>query len=979
MNPTSRIPDDAGDRQTQIQLERWFGEPSRVPPLRDGFVQSLSKQLDATFAQAHAAPSPESATEVALESANGIAHGIQKVRDAGPRNPETIASATAREVAAHSTGLKQSTHPEPATRQQSTRQRIMRPRLWAAVAASVLVVVGLWGNRPGYSFARMLQALDEQTWLQCETVGTTLKEKAFRVRRWVSVVYGVDAVSSDKEMRYTDRDEAVTLVYRPGEGESGGGRIISQPAKTDSAATATVSPRTALLSYLLPENDDTRGGSSDDVVVSKQSWRRIAGEQGEPLIELSVSLTAEGKTHRWRLWLNPETHLPVAARKLTAESETDGTKPAESSSAPEEIRFSYPQQGPDSIYSLGVPEETQVVSLRANETPPESVLAADLPRNRMNGELQQQLQAKPNGVNQFVDPLPGDQPMPELPRPEQPMGAKSMPNQPLLAAASRPSESPAEIAPEALERAQKPPKPKPPLGPALAAEALTDRINALLEERWREQGIVPVGRSSDAEFLRRVYLDLVGRIPTVGEARQFLEKTALETTGAESASEQGGSAKIRAALVDELLASRDHATHLAAVWRRVLIPDSVDLTPYNGAENLDQWLADRFQTNLPYDELTRELLLAEGRISESGPLLFYAALKMNAEEIASQASRTFLGMKLDCAMCHDHPFDDRLSQEDFWGFAALFAQISRPRGKIEVVSPVMRVFDNRRGEVMLPDTDVIVPPRLPLSDLPVDQSADAPPRRHQFVDWLVDPHNARYAQATVNRVWAHLFGRGLVEPVDDIRPENPAIHPKLFELLSRDFARSGFDLRRLLRQMVLSDAYQLTSQSEDDLPERTLCFAQMNIKSLTAEQLHDCIAVATRAGPTQGANRMGLSRIGNSRRDAFIALFAAPGSKPVDFHAGIPQALTLMHGGLTDAATQFATSGLLKSINAPFFSDQQRIETLFLATLSRMPTAEESEKMGSYLSGAEESDERLGRLGDMLWALLNSAEFTLNH
>ena len=158
---------------------------------------------------------------------------------------------------------------------------------------------------------------------------------------------------------------------------------------------------------------------------------------------------------------------------------------------------------------------------------------------------------------------------------------------------------------------------------------------------------------------------------------------------------QADAATRREDLVDRLLTSRDHATHLASVWRKLLLPDGVDTRTYGGTEKLDQWLADRFEQNVAYDQLVSELLLAEGRVSDSGPILFYAALKLNPEEIAAKTARTFLGMRMECAQCHDHFFDDSITQEDFWGFAAHFAQISRPKGKMEMTSSVLRCAGQR--------------------------------------------------------------------------------------------------------------------------------------------------------------------------------------------------------------------------------------------------------------------------------------------
>jgi hypothetical protein len=250
-----------------------------------------------------------------------------------------------------------------------------------------------------------------------------------------------------------------------------------------------------------------------------------------------------------------------------------------------------------------------------------------------------------------------------------------------------------------------------------------------------------------------------------------------------------------------------------------------------------------------------------------------------------------------------------------------------------------------------------------------------------LVDWLTSPNNGQFARATVNRVWAHLFGRGLVEPVDDMRPANAPIAPQVLETLSRDFAASKFDLRRLLRALVLTKTYQLASRSEESDPSRPLHFAQMNIKSLTAEQLYDCIAIALQQGGmvATAPEQPGLERFADTSRQAFIEKFRAPAGQVTDYHAGIPQALTLMHGGLIHSATDAASSGLLKSLSAPFFTDDQRLDTLFLSTLSRYPTDAEREQMLTTISSAASAAERQLALGDVLWALLNSAEFTFNH
>ena len=258
-----------------------------------------------------------------------------------------------------------------------------------------------------------------------------------------------------------------------------------------------------------------------------------------------------------------------------------------------------------------------------------------------------------------------------------------------------------------------------------------------MEQLWRKHSISAVNAASDQEMLRRVYLDVAGRTPTVTEVRRFLNNDSPNRY------EQ---------LVDRLLESPDHSSHMATTWRSFLVPDGVDVSAFGGIEAFDRWLADRFENGEPYDQIVRKLLLAEGRLSKSGPLLFYSALKLDADKLAAQTSRVFLGIRLECAQCHDHPFEP-WTQQDFWGYAAFFARISRPKGELENVSTVMRVRDVERGDVMMPETDSIVAPRFlgMASATNVDPDLSDSSRRERLAQWLTNPENPFFARATVNR------------------------------------------------------------------------------------------------------------------------------------------------------------------------------------------------------------------------------------
>jgi hypothetical protein len=494
---------------------------------------------------------------------------------------------------------------------------------------------------------------------------------------------------------------------------------------------------------------------------------------------------------------------------------------------------------------------------------------------------------------------------------------------------------------------------------------LVTQIDTILEDVWEEKGIVPTIPADDVELLRRVYLDLTGRTPTVPEVRSYLNDPNPDRYER---------------LVDRLLKSHDHASHLATVWRKVLIPEGIDLTRFGGVQEFDEWLTQKFKDGEPYDKIVSTLMLTEGRFSEEepGPLVFYAALKLDPDQIAARTARAFLGMRLECATCHDHPFEP-WKQTDFWGYAAFFAQISRPRGKLEQASRVMRVHDLDHGEVMLPDTEQVVEPRF-LDGTRIDAFGDDLSRRERFVRWLIDPENPYFARATANRVWGQLFGKGITDPIDNFGVQHKPRIPEIIDLLAGHLIASDFQLSEIVRAIVHTRAYRLSSGAETADPERLEWFAQMQVKMLTAEQIYDSITVASYLDTRNAqAGDFSVVRFRNPARQEFLQQFSTPSGSMTDYQAGIPQALTLMNGTLIASATGLSSSGILKSLEAPFFSNRDRIEVLYLATLSRPPRDSEWEVLEQYLPLNARGQELQEGLADLLWVLLNSAEFTMNH
>jgi hypothetical protein len=486
---------------------------------------------------------------------------------------------------------------------------------------------------------------------------------------------------------------------------------------------------------------------------------------------------------------------------------------------------------------------------------------------------------------------------------------------------------------------------------------MSARVDELLAQRCAQEGVEPAPLAFDAVFLRRACFDLCGVLPSVAEVRAFIADPRPDK---------------RARLIDSLLKKPDHATHLADTWRNFLLPGDLEPERFGGILGFQNWLRTQFVENKRYDGLVADLLVARGSTDRSPATLFYTALEAKPEELATSTSRIFLGVQIQCAQCHDHPFNS-WKMQDFWGYAAFFARVQQQpqRGRAG-----MEVLDVPYGEVKLHDSDEVMPPKYLDARLAEEGIDDN--RRRPLAIWLASRSNPYFARATVNRVWGQLFGRGIVDPVDDLGTHNPPSHPELLEELSAWFIETGFDLRELYRMLANTRAYQLSSHWAGGEPPRPELFARMAIKSLTAEQLYDGLAKAT-LRRSAGGNDGAAGRFTDPERLAFVARFRSPGAKPTEYESGIPHALSLMNGQAIRVATDLSRSPLLHSLEAPFFTDDQRLEILFLSTLSRPMHEEEREQFTAYVSSGGAAGDRRQALADVLWALLNSAEFTLNH
>ena len=488
-----------------------------------------------------------------------------------------------------------------------------------------------------------------------------------------------------------------------------------------------------------------------------------------------------------------------------------------------------------------------------------------------------------------------------------------------------------------------------------SAEEMTALVDAYFADFWKRKAIVAAPLATDAEFLRRAALDLTGVVPRVAQVREFLDSDAPNK---------------RSEIVDRLLESPRHATHLANQWRHILLPNfaSSGFEALEAVSGTQAWLRERFLRNQRYDRLVGEFLTVTGSAS-TGPVLYYQAHDFKPEKLAAATARSFFGIQLACAECHDHPFDD-WKQEDFWSYAAFFARV-QPNDRSRM-SRTVSLSEALSGEVTLPNSEQPIAPRF-LDGQAADEAGN---RRLQLSLWAASQDNPYIARAAVNRVWALMFGRGLSEPVDDLGPHNPPDHPELLDQLATKFIESDYDLRALIRALVNTRVYGLSSRSTG-VPAPASAFARMQVKALTTDQLYDSLNRALRHRRWERLSPASSTETRDIERARFILAMSTNAASPTEFHSGLQQTLTLMNGTEFAALFNDPTQGLLAALDAPFFTEAQRVETLFLAILSRLPDDDEQQMLVEQMQADGTNSHQF--LADLLWALANSAEFRMNH
>ncbi len=575
-------------------------------------------------------------------------------------------------------------------------------------------------------------------------------------------------------------------------------------------------------------------------------------------------------------------------------------------------------------------------------------------------------------------------------------------------------------------KADPPVKPDTPAAkdPSAGARGVNDAdtiafINEQLEKQWKENKITPSKPSTDFEFLRRACLDVVGRIPSAnpdptvpkaksgpGEPKTKEAATEAPRLGevqyfVEKAHERGGKLN-RAELLDYLLSIDDYAFNWADLWTVWLLtrhsPPGID------REMMRLWLADWLSTNKGYDKMVTEILTATGKANElkSGAVNFVLSHvgeivpreKMDRDgqyemvPVTSRTAKLFLGMHLQCTQCHIHPFIDGRKQHDYWGINAFFRQVERQPTNIMLRRQDSKdqfytlkdntsanfdggiFFEQRAGTLVR-----VSPTYLDGTRLPVTTAMN---RRHELAKLII--HDPRFSRAFVNRMWHHFFGRGFTKTYDELedKENDPITHPELLDRLASDFEKSGYDTRRLIKWICSSKAYQLGSIANDTNKgkDKEIYFSRMLLKAMTPEQLVKSVFVSTNA--QQSMDRIARRKAEDDWLKDFSVNFGDDEGNEATFNGTVVQALMMMNGKRLNEAIKGQDrpeSTLHQAFRNGGF--EARLKHIYLAVLTRPPTPGEEAVAHNVSSKYPANSTALWQ--DVMWALLNSNEFFLNH
>ena len=521
-------------------------------------------------------------------------------------------------------------------------------------------------------------------------------------------------------------------------------------------------------------------------------------------------------------------------------------------------------------------------------------------------------------------------------------------------------------------------------------------IDDLVKDRWKDSEIKPSAVASDGEFIRRAYLDIVGHVPSLEEAKEYIDSRDKDK---------------KAKLIQGLLANEDYTKYWATIWSNLLIGRTPGRDIDKGAMN--KYLRDTFAQNKPWNKLVFELVTATGGsttksttegVAYNGATNFMLS-HMNDGKVpaTSFTTRLFLGMQVQCTQCHDHPFNDR-KQESFWGINA-FLQKMNKQDFTDRSDTGQRIFlfSELKDDLLEENTDLFVrydkrsalvevtPPAWIDGKTKIVEPTSGMNLRERLAQLIVAEDNPYFAQAIVNRMWAHFLGRGIVHPLDDLGEHNPPSNPELLDKLANNFRESNYDLKRLITWITMSLPYGLSSQTNKSNKEDDALFSHYPLKQLSPEQFFDSLMVVTLTESMKKSDWDKADKLKDQLLRQFTTVFNNDENSEADsFNGTIPQALLLMNGELITKAVSKEKGSLLRErvdaiMKKPTrAADAALLNDLYLAAVSRRPTEKERTLairliQDTVAKSKDKDKDPIDAYQDIFWALLNSSEFVLNH
>ena len=523
-----------------------------------------------------------------------------------------------------------------------------------------------------------------------------------------------------------------------------------------------------------------------------------------------------------------------------------------------------------------------------------------------------------------------------------------------------------------------------------SVDAQVEQIDKLIEQVWDDYSLKPSREASDGEWCRRVYLDLIGRIPTVDEVNEYIRSP-------ESNKKQF--------LIDRLLYDEAYTEEFARNWTTIWTNLLIGRTGGNNndsmisREGMQKFLRDSFARQKPYDKMVRELVTATGTTTP-GDKDFNGATnflidKVNQEKASlatASTTRIFLGLQVQCTQCHNHPFND-WKQQKYWEMNAFFRQVrafpggmrARDGGVARLVDQDFKGESQGQYEIFYEMrnglTKVAYPVFVDGQEIGRNGLVNVVNRRKELADLMIQ--SPYFAKSMANRIWAHFLGYGFTSPIDDLGPHNIPSNPELLEYLAEEFRSAEFDIRKLISWIALSKPYSLSSrrtrgnQKDDPLLGEAPRFSHFYIRQMEAEQLYESLLVAAQANQSLGNYEEQEEKKNTWLRQFNRAFGTDEGQESTSFNGTIPQVLMLFNGDMIKQATATAKGSLIGRLVGSGIGYSKAVDHLFLAGLSRKPTSKERD-LSRMMLAARQGDEKEA-LQDVWWVVLNTNEFILNH